>query len=288
MSNVRALKIAMPFSAATTTQVKRMAHFQCCLCKALGVEVHHILPQAKNGSDAIDNAAPLCPSCHETYGENPTKRKFIREARDLWYEICEKRYASEPSLLKEIRTHVLRSTEDISRLRSDMERALDAFNLKGGHRTIQLPLSRKSGKAALLSLRDLLVLASAASERPKEQVELLCLRELWPLREGLRTSYNAFKRNFGEVTLRHLAAYALDELKVDRAPYLTEPDLESALGVMTIMVVCFNGMADGELVARFNENGEVAWKANPERERSNLSIERTRPGKPGLASHVKR
>jgi hypothetical protein len=37
--------------------------------------------------DELENAAPLCPSCHETYGANPTKRKFLREARDLWYEI---------------------------------------------------------------------------------------------------------------------------------------------------------------------------------------------------------
>ena len=46
-------------------------------------------------SDTEDNAAPLCPSCHETFGANPTKRKFIREARDFWYEFCEKRYASD-------------------------------------------------------------------------------------------------------------------------------------------------------------------------------------------------
>ena len=45
------------------------------------------------------NAAPLCPSCHETYGANPLKRKFIREARDLSFGLCEKRYASDASQL---------------------------------------------------------------------------------------------------------------------------------------------------------------------------------------------
>ena len=39
------------------------------------------------------------PSCHETYGANPLKRKFIREARDLWFGLCEKRYASDASQL---------------------------------------------------------------------------------------------------------------------------------------------------------------------------------------------
>jgi hypothetical protein len=94
----------MSFSDDLKLQVKRRAHFMCCLCHALGVEVHHVLPQEDGGRDTEDNAAPLCPSCHETYGANPQKRKFIREARDLWYEICEKRFAPDPDRLDEIGT----------------------------------------------------------------------------------------------------------------------------------------------------------------------------------------
>jgi len=44
----------------------------------MGVEVHHIISQEEGGSDREENAAPLCPSCHETYGANPQKRKFIK------------------------------------------------------------------------------------------------------------------------------------------------------------------------------------------------------------------
>ena len=73
------------FSESTKVAVRRKAHLRCCLCHDIGVEVHHILPQAEGGSDNPENAAPLCPSCHEKYGANPTKRKFIREARDVWY-----------------------------------------------------------------------------------------------------------------------------------------------------------------------------------------------------------
>src|ERR1700741_2657614 len=86
----------MPFTEETKLGVKRKSHFRCCLCHALGIEIHHIVPQADGGLDTHDNAAPLCPSCHETYGANSGKRKFIREARDFWYELCEKRYASDP------------------------------------------------------------------------------------------------------------------------------------------------------------------------------------------------
>jgi hypothetical protein len=94
----------MAFSEALKLKVKKNAHMSCCLCHALGVEVHHIIPQEENGPDTEENAAPLCPSCHEIYGANPQKRKFIREARDFWYEICAKRYASDANKLDEIKT----------------------------------------------------------------------------------------------------------------------------------------------------------------------------------------
>lgn len=89
----------MPFPEALKVVIRKRAHLCCCLCHAIGVDVHHIVPSADGGLDEEDNAAPLCPSCHETYGANPLKRKFIREARDLWFGLCEKRYASDASQL---------------------------------------------------------------------------------------------------------------------------------------------------------------------------------------------
>lgn len=93
----------MSFTESLKAKVRRKAHLSCCLCKAIGVEVHHLIPQELGGSDSEENAVPLCPSCHEAYGANPQKRKFIREARDLWFEICEKRYASDADKLEEIK-----------------------------------------------------------------------------------------------------------------------------------------------------------------------------------------
>lgn len=92
----------MAFSDALKLTVKKKSHFCCCLCHSLGIEVHHIVPQADGGEDSEENAAPLCPSCHETYGANEQKRKFIREARKFWYELCAKRYATDPDRLDEI------------------------------------------------------------------------------------------------------------------------------------------------------------------------------------------
>jgi hypothetical protein len=72
------------------------------MCHTLGVEIHHIIPESEGGPDGEDNAAPLCPTCHEIYGANPVKRKLIRECRDLWYEICARRYASDEERLERI------------------------------------------------------------------------------------------------------------------------------------------------------------------------------------------
>lgn len=108
----------MAFSEALKLKVKQKAHFHCCLCHSLGVEIHHIIPQSEGGSDEEDNAVPLCPTCHETYGANPEKRKFIRETRDFWYGVCQKRYAADSDRLRVIeeKLDAVATKEDLERL----------------------------------------------------------------------------------------------------------------------------------------------------------------------------
>jgi hypothetical protein len=103
----------MAFKEEVKLAVKRKSHFRCCLCeKLLHLEIHHIIPQAEGGPDDEENAAPLCPSCHETYGANPTKRKFIREKRDHWYELCAQHYARDENLQDEIKSMVKQAVEE--------------------------------------------------------------------------------------------------------------------------------------------------------------------------------
>jgi len=78
----------------------------CCLCHTPYVEIHHITPEAEGGANSEDNAAPLCPSCHEILGANSMKRKQIKQARDCWYEICESRYLSDPERIDEMASRV--------------------------------------------------------------------------------------------------------------------------------------------------------------------------------------
>ena len=58
----------------------------CCVCeKSCGpnIEVHHIIPPREGGSNAIDNAIPLCFDCHgvvPAYNKNhPTGSKYTAE-----------------------------------------------------------------------------------------------------------------------------------------------------------------------------------------------------------------
>ena len=116
----------MPFDERLKVEVRRNAHFACCLCHDLGVEIHHIVPEGEGGPNDSENAAPLCPTCHERYGANPTKRKFIREARDLWFEVCAERYASDGSQIAEVQAALSKvaTKSDIENAVSEMKEAL--------------------------------------------------------------------------------------------------------------------------------------------------------------------
>ncbi len=85
----------MPFSESIKEEVKRKAAFRCCRCQQIGVDVHHILPEKNGGTNDINNAAPLCPNCHDYFGDNPIKRKEITQMRDWWYEKAEKMFTSQ-------------------------------------------------------------------------------------------------------------------------------------------------------------------------------------------------
>jgi hypothetical protein len=84
----------MPFSEQTKLEVKQKAAFRCCRCQSIGVDVHHIKPEKDGGANDISNAAPLCPSCHDYFGDNPSKQKEIVQMRDYWYSVVDKKWQS--------------------------------------------------------------------------------------------------------------------------------------------------------------------------------------------------
>ncbi len=49
----------MGFSESIKLNVRKRAHFKCCMCQRPYVEIHHIVPEADDGEDTEENAAPL-------------------------------------------------------------------------------------------------------------------------------------------------------------------------------------------------------------------------------------
>lgn len=86
----------MAFSKNIKINVLVAAARHCCVChryKGVKVEVHHILPVARGGTDEEENAIVLCFDCHADAGhynqKHPRGTKFspeeLRHARDMWH-----------------------------------------------------------------------------------------------------------------------------------------------------------------------------------------------------------
>lgn len=121
----------MPFTEKLKLEVKKKANFRCCRCYEIGIDIHHIIPQAQSGSDDIDNAAPLCQNCHDRFGANPEKRKEITQMRDHWYEIVKEKYgdgnSEKLSGINEIVLKIQNTQED---QKTELQKLRDQLNTK--------------------------------------------------------------------------------------------------------------------------------------------------------------
>ena len=84
----------MPFPESVKKEASEKAHYRCVLCHEFFIDIHHITPESEDGANTLDNAVALCARCHRNYGNNPDLRKQIKGHRDLWYDICSKRYSN--------------------------------------------------------------------------------------------------------------------------------------------------------------------------------------------------
>lgn len=76
------------FPESLKRQIRDRANGRCCICGDIPVDVHHIVPAKDGGDNTETNAAPLCPSCHRKFGNNPDHRKMITERRDAHFKRC--------------------------------------------------------------------------------------------------------------------------------------------------------------------------------------------------------
>ena len=87
----------MPFDQKVRTKALLWSDRHCCLCKkacGINIEVHHLVPESKDGRNEIDNAIPLCFDCHSEvmrYNEqHPRGTKYkveeLKARREQVYE----------------------------------------------------------------------------------------------------------------------------------------------------------------------------------------------------------
>jgi HNH endonuclease len=197
----------MAFSELIKIQVRKKAHMSCCLCKTFGVEIHHIIPVEEDGPDTEENAAPLCPACHEIYGANPKKRKMIREARDLWYEVCSKRFNSNDGRIDELVKHV----KELPNLLSSSVAAAVISKLK--NQKSQIPKGRKKQKGwplhKLIGKFLSLTAEGCGVSKSGAQFTYQLLFEVGVYTDDFAEIKNIFLKKFGELMAQKFCIYFL-------------------------------------------------------------------------------
>lgn len=89
----------MPFPRDIRDLALVKSHRRCCVCHEFGgrsVNVHHIIQEADDGANTIDNAICLCLRCHAEAGHfnsrHPLGTKYspteLKAHRDQWWEHC--------------------------------------------------------------------------------------------------------------------------------------------------------------------------------------------------------
>lgn len=260
----------MAFSESIKITVRRQSHHSCCICKGIGIEVHHIIPEGNGGPDTFENAAPLCPSCHETYGANPTKRKMIVEARDLWYEICAARYKSDGDRIEEL-------LRNIASLKAELVCPAVAEAVAGAvvERLINEGVIKRSNHRGWSLAQILGSLAISEHNLPIPNIESVdtTYTLIFKTKGGnseQESEFNDTRDNFlaifGSFIARQYCAYLVHRFKINWKSGVTDSELEHMVGPALVgMVLLLNHedivKGDDGLRVWFNEEGALTASA---------------------------
>lgn len=252
----------MAFSEKIKLIVKKKSHLQCCLCKEIGIEIHHIIPQSENGANIESNAAPLCPTCHEIYGDNPKKRKFITEARDLWYEICETRYRFDTKELVELKNTVKElPTHDC--LLDFKEQIINAVKQKTSIEDIigKKGIDDNSEIIKELNIFEVITyIYHSRSRRSDKNHELILMPELWSKEDGFDEVLEEFMFHFGYNTAAIVVNRIMDDMNIPDEDGLTEDEVIEILHVASIEMIIMNMCNNHQNKALLNKTGEISWR----------------------------
>jgi hypothetical protein len=129
----------MAFPQAEVARLLAACHRRCGICHrfcGVKMETDHILPRAEGGTDAIENAIPVCFDCHaeiHSYNDqHPRGRKFrpdeLTQHKLEWLRIC----CEQPEIFAATRRDT--SVGPLQALIDELE-----FNLKVAERSADEP-----------------------------------------------------------------------------------------------------------------------------------------------------
>lgn len=137
----------MPFPRDVRDLALVKSHRRCCVCHEFGgrsVNVHHIIQEADDGANILDNAICLCLRCHAEAGHfnsrHPLGTKYspaeLRAHRDQWWEHCLSHPDEPLGFFLDVRFKVVSRTAEVHRYRlvvtytNTLKEAQDGWKLK--------------------------------------------------------------------------------------------------------------------------------------------------------------
>ena len=107
---------------------------QCCICGELHqVQIHHIMPKEKGGSDAISNGISLCPNCHDEVHKDYVSGRTTRVYTTNELKKHKKRTIGRVRKEGKWSPDSVQWKEDKARVLSPQEGDLDAIVLRADH-----------------------------------------------------------------------------------------------------------------------------------------------------------
>jgi hypothetical protein len=245
----------MAFSEETKFEVKKRAHQTCCICKTIGIEIHHIIPISVGGLDNLDNAAPLCPTCHEIYGQNPSKRKFIRESRQIWFEICDKRFKGDELLYSKLMDKIDRIEGSLIKLVDDKDMKQSKFMSIGDIQdylvALHYPSSTDESSNLDFMYKFIFEIITTQEGDPEEEVEMFERKKM-------------FVNYFGSFFCKRLIAYLLWKTKLNWVVSVTEEEVFNFVGILNVLMILILRNYDicdppGRFKCYITENGDFKF-----------------------------
>lgn len=81
-------------SKRTLSKIAKRMNMACCICgwNEAPIDIHHITPKSKGGTNDVSNLTPLCPNCHRKAHSNLLDKSLIKSIDEIYGDEWKKYY----------------------------------------------------------------------------------------------------------------------------------------------------------------------------------------------------